>query len=225
MLLLVGAGFLKFLQPQFVNHRFEIAWCAVAVEFVARLGIYVFPLGHLLFVFCFSESPFGDKMSRNGLDVFRKIFLQVPVIIAKATIADTGFLLAFGAICGRPGTARKWRAGKTADKGRTATLAVYAELISFPNAQECRESEIDPDDTACRLKNSWVDSRLLSGCPGITGNGLESSILMVAIGASLLESPLNIGLIICHKMTIKIHIFSKANPERLGNHYFHVGVH
>ena len=154
MLLLVGARFLEFLQPQFVNHRFEIAGRAVAVEFVARLGISVFSLGHLLFVFCFSESPFGDKMSRDGLDVFRKIFLQVPVIVAKATIADTSFLFAFGAICGRPGTARKWRAGKVADKGRTATLAVYAELISFPNAQECRKPEIDPDDTACYVERS-----------------------------------------------------------------------
>ena len=135
---LAGAGFVEFHQLQLVNHRLEIAWCAVAVEIVARSGVIVFPLGDLLFVLCLGERPLGNNMSCDGLDVFGKIFLQVPEIIAEAAVGDMGLPLAFGAIRGRPGTARKRRSGKAADKGCAAALAVYAELVGFPDVQECR---------------------------------------------------------------------------------------
>ena len=103
-------------------------------------------------MFRFGERPFGDKIPCDGLDVFGKFFLQVPEIIAETAVGDMGLPLAFGAIRGRPGAARKRRAGKAADKGCAATFAVYAELVGLPDTQECYEPEIDPDNATCDVE-------------------------------------------------------------------------
>lgn len=148
----IFSRFPKFLQRQLVNHRFEVAIFPVAVEIGTGFWVCITPFGDFLFVFRLGECPLGDNVFCDHLNVFTKLALQKPIILAKTAVGDMGLVLAFGAICSCLGTARKRRPGKAADDGRAPALAIHLELVGVPDAEEGCQLEIDCDECACKAE-------------------------------------------------------------------------